>query len=515
MNQYKIINTKKVLFIMNYIDSLDEYVNRIDEKHKVKLSKRTANAVANMLGNSEKSGREIFNAINQNIEALEQFIDDFNKKHKTRIKKNPLEVKIDKAKLDLNFLISLTKIKRTAFITDVIVSNILNYKILIRPIKNAKIIATAYRYYLAFVRHALQSALIMIELSSDLFFTQINANLAGRKKEMKKMMETLTKSIKDTIVDSFMTGEFVDEKTGKKVSIGGIINSKKKSNEITQILKTMNSANRNWNELDRSYGYNQNVFQDFGRNIESQIKTLQDKEIQSLSEQFNTIANAATGFSKDGQAGAKEHVSNYATSVKLSTERRAMEVTTQIYMNMFEIIKMFSLRNIDNFSEYFEEADNIEKLEDECNQKIEKVEKEKIEAVKKVIDEYTKKINNTEYTEDEKTEILEGWKKKGIDTLCTSMEFKKIVETNGNAVNDILRRNGFNDRQIYDITQGSDCVQDYGKIYYEDLREWIKHEDEEDVKKSELKDDKTKNDDDLVCWLRKKSNRYRKIKYDE
>jgi len=332
---------------------------------------------------------------------------------------------------------------------------------------------------------------------------------------MKKMMETLTKSIKDTIVDSFMTGEIIDEKTGKKVSIGGIINSKKKSNEITQILKTMNSANKNWNDLDRSYGYNQNVFQDFGRNIESQIKSSQEKEIQSLSEQFTTIANATTGFSKDDQAGAKEHVSNYATSVKLSTERRAMEVTEQIYMNMFEIIKMFSLRNIDNFSEYFEEANDIEKLEDECNQKIQNAEKEKAEAVKKVIDEYTKKINNTEYTEDEKTEILEGWKKKGIDTLCTSMEFKKIVETNGNTVNDILRRNGFNDRQIYDITQGSDGVQDYGKIYYEDLREWIKYADEEDVKKSELKDDKTKSDDDLVCWLRKKSNRYREIKNDE
>jgi len=168
---------------MNYIDSLDEYVNRVDEKRKVKLSKRMGNDVANMLGKSEKAGREIFNTINQNVETLEKLIDDFNKNHETKLKKSPLEVKIDKAKLDLNFLISLTKVKRTTFITDVIVSNILNYKILIRPIKNAKIITTAYRYYLALVRHALQSALIMIELSSDLFFTQINANLAGRKKK--------------------------------------------------------------------------------------------------------------------------------------------------------------------------------------------------------------------------------------------------------------------------------------------------------------------------------------------
>ena len=497
---------------MNYIDTLDEYVNRIDEKRKAGLSRRTGNNLASMLGQNEKSGREIFKTINQNVETLEKLIDDFNAKHETKLKKSPLEVKIDKAKLDLNFLISLTKMKRTSFISDVIVSNILNYKILIRPIKNAKIISLAYRYYLALVRHTLQSALIMIELSSDLFFTQINANLAGRKKEMKKMMETLTRSIKDTIVDSFMQGEIIDEKTGKKVSIGGIINSKKKTNEITQILKTMNSANKNWNDIDRSYGYNQNVFQDFGRSIESQIKTSQDKEIQSISEQFNTISNATTGLSKEDQAGAKEHVSNYANSVKMSTERRAMEISEQIYMNMFEIIKMFSLRNIDNFSEYFEEADDIEKLEDECNQKIQNAEKEKAEAVKKVIEEYTKKINNTEYTEDEKNEILEGWRKKGIDNLCTALEFKKIVETNSNAVVDILRRNGFNDKQIYDITQGSDSASDYGKIYYEDLREWIKYSDEEDVKKFELKDDKNKKDDDLVCWLRKDSKKYRELK---
>ena len=157
---------------------MDEYMNRVYESRGDKTpSTRTGNAVANMLGKSEKAGKEIFKAINQNVETLERLIDEFNEKHEAKIHKSPLEVKIDKAKLNLNYLISLTKVKRATFISDVIVSNILNYKILIRPVKNAKIIATAYRYYLAIVRHTLQNALIMIELSSDLFFTQINSNL--------------------------------------------------------------------------------------------------------------------------------------------------------------------------------------------------------------------------------------------------------------------------------------------------------------------------------------------------
>ena len=492
---------------------MDEYMNRVYESRGDKTpSTRTGNAVANMLGKSEKAGKEIFKAINQNVETLERLIDEFNEKHEAKIHKSPLEVKIDKAKLNLNYLISLTKVKRATFISDVIVSNILNYKILIRPVKNAKIIATAYRYYLAIVRHTLQNALIMIELSSDLFFTQINSNLAGRKKEMKKMMETLTKSIKDSIVDSFMQGEIIDDKTGKKVSIGGIINSKSKINQITQALKTMNSANKNWNDIDRSFGYNQNVFQDFGRNIESQIKTVQDKEIQSTAEQFNTIANATTGFTKEDQASAKEHVSNYAMSVKLATERRAMEVCEQISMNMFEIVKMFSLRNIDNFSEYFEEAGDIEKLEDEYNEKIKKAEEDKAAAVKKVIDEYTQKINNTEFTEDQKTEILEYWTKKGIDALCQPQEFKKIVERDGKSVTDILKESMFSDSQIYDIEHGSARVQDYGKIYYEDFREWKKTADDGESAKLKLKDNPEKDNDAVMCWMRIDSPTYKNIK---
>ena len=496
---------------MFHIDTLDEYICRIDEK-RTPLTNRTGNEVSAMLGKSEKTGKEIFNVINKNVETLERLIDDFNKKHEAKIRKSPLEVKIDKTKLDISYLLSLTKLKRTSFISDVIVSNILNYKILIRPIKNAKILALAYRYYLAMVRHTLQNALIAIEMSSDLFFTQINSNLTGRRKQMKETMDMLVQQARNLVAASIESGQFIDERTGKKMSLKGVVGSDAKVKQITQMIKTMNGFNKESGITDRSYGYNQNVFQEFGRSIESQIKSNQDKELQSIAEQFNTVANSTTGFTKDDQASAKEHVSNYAQSVKLSTERRAMEVCGQINMNMIEIIKIFSLRNIDNFSEYFNESDNITSMEDKCNKLIEAKEKEFNEYKKRMDGEFNKALNKTEFTEDEKKEMLEFWRDKGIDTLCTPVEFKSIVEKKDKSVVDILEKNGFNPKQIYSITQGDESVDDYGKIYYEDFRQWCKKANKHEVNNSKYKDNPKMDDEDLLCWMRTDSIQYKKIK---
>ena len=96
---------------MHYIDTLGEYCERIDERRKPKLSKKTGNEVASILGKNEKAGHEIFKTINENVEKLEIIIDEYNKKHEVSLNKSPLEVKIDKTKLDIQYLISLTKLK--------------------------------------------------------------------------------------------------------------------------------------------------------------------------------------------------------------------------------------------------------------------------------------------------------------------------------------------------------------------------------------------------------------------
>lgn len=499
---------------MKYIDTIEEYYKDSEYivERRTRLTRKTGNEVGKLLGKSERAGKEIFKTINQNVETLEQLIDEFNKKHESaKIKKSPLEVKIDKAKLDLKYLISLTKLKKAGFIADVIVSNIINYKILIRPIKNARIIALAYRYYLAIIRHALQSSLIQIELSSDLFFTQINANLVGRRKQMKDMIDNITERTKQIVVDSFESGKFIDEKTGQVKALKNIV-SPKQLKEITQLIKASNTVNRDLGQYDRTMGYNQNVFQDFGRTLESQLKGNQDKELQSLAEKFSNIANSTTGFAKDDQASAREHVSNYAAAVKMSVEARAMEICEQINLNMFEIIKMFSLRNIDGFSEYFEEENSVDKLEKEYEDKLKAMENKYQDEIANVIRKYTADIReSTSLSEEDQKEALKKWKEKGIDTLCTEEEFNNIVKPNKKTAKDILEENGFTEGQINKILIENRTVNDYGKVTYKDLRYYLSGLEPEMTEKYKFKDDDDKDDDDLLCWMYKRNIDYLNI----
>lgn len=498
---------------MKYIDTLDEFTNQINEKHDIKRPKATGNELSAMFGNQKKAGREIFNTINKNVDTLEGIIDDYNKKNKTSIGTNPLEVKIDKTKLDLEYLVSLTKLKKPAFISDIIVSNILNYKILIRPIKNARIIYIAYKYYLAMIRHCLQSALVMIELSSDSFFSQINSNLSGRRKEMKEMMDTIIMNTTDNMKNFCMGQSFIDE-NGKQRSIKDIL-SKEQMNEFTKLVKQMNTLNNSRNDFDRINGYNQNVFQDSGRTIESMLKTNQDKELQSLSEQLLNIANSTTGISKESTA--KEQISNYANAVKLSAESRAMEVCAQINMNMFEIMKMFTIRNIDGYSDVFTESSDFDKKMKDYDNKMENfanqqamAEEENEREIKKQVSELTKNIND-----EDKNKQLIYWKNKGFENLCSPDELKKIVYANGN-LSDILKKNNFNDSQIYNIIHNNENVNDYDKLYYGDLSEYFKNDKSKQLYINgnliTLDTVNGKNDDDIFCWMRKDSAKYKTIK---
>lgn len=501
---------------MHYIDTLGEYSERIDERRKPKLSKKTGNKVASILGKNEKAGREIFKTINENVEKLETIIDEYNKKHKVSLKKSPLEVKIDKTKLDIQYLISLTKLKKTPFIADVIVANILNYKILIRPIKNARIIALAYRYYLAMVRHTLQTSLIMIELSADTFFSQINANLVGRKKQMKEMLDRIVTSTRENMANFFM-GQSLMDKKGNQRTVKEVLDPKQ-FDQINKLIKNLNTMTRSNNEYDRISGYNQNVFQDSGRTLESLVKANQDKELQALAEQFNNIANSTTGFSKDDKADAREQVANYAAAVKLSTERRAMEVCVQINMNMFDIMKMFSIRNIDGFSEAFEESAEIDKYEEEHNKQLEAyalAEQERESSfetkVNKRVEELTKQVKD-EY----KDKQLFHWKNKGFEELMSPADLKKMVYDGNPNFTKTLKDSGFTDTQIYEILQRRDKITDYEKIYYGDLEEYLIGKEDHKIsingKDYKLDDIKDEDDDKLFGWMRKDSNKYKNIK---
>lgn len=494
---------------MYYIDSFEEFNNKIDEKIRIPHRNRVGNEIATLLGNNARVGKEIFKTINKNVETLENLIENFNEKHKNKIQSNPLAVEIDKAKLNLEYLISLTKLKRTPFITDVIVSNILNYKILIRPIKNAKIITLAYKYYLALVRHALQNALIMIELSSDMFFTQINAYLTGRRRQMHDMINNITEETRQLVIDAFSGKDLFNTKTGKAINIKNIIGGQKLK-EITQLIKSANTANRTMNDYDRTLGYSHNVFQDFGNKIESQIKTNQDKEIHSLAERLTNIANSTVGLTKDNQASAKEQVTNYANAIKFSAEARAMEICAQINLNMFEIIKLFTLRNIDNFGEVFTQANIVENQEEKFTKTLDDLKQKHQEEMASLTKKLTSEANDIEMSDEDKQEILTRYKDKGINELCTPSEFRNIFKP-GNDVKSILKKNKFTDSQIDDILKDGK-VSDYGKIYYEDLREYIKTLSDDEISNLKWKDDKSKDDDEILCWMRKDSINYKKFK---
>ena len=81
---------------MKYIKTIDEFSVRIDERRQPRLSNRTGNEVAAMLGQNERAGREIFKTINENVEKLEEIIDNYNVEHHTILKKSPLEVIFNK-----------------------------------------------------------------------------------------------------------------------------------------------------------------------------------------------------------------------------------------------------------------------------------------------------------------------------------------------------------------------------------------------------------------------------------
>lgn len=449
---------------VNEVLSENTYCERIDEGF---LKRRTGNLVSKMLGGTEKTGTAIFKHINQNVDNLEKAIDEWNKKHKTNVgKKNILELHIDKAKLDISHLIVMTSLTSASFLTDVVVSNILNYRVLIRPIRNAKIISLAYKYYLAIIRHTLQTALITLNLASDLFFAQIAANLSGHKKAMRDFAANLRAQITNDTITAMAGETMVDEK-GNKFTLKNILNDEQMK-RVTSWMKTYKTTMDHQMNWDSKMGYNQNIYQETGRNVEQLVKASQDKEIQSLAEQFTTISNVA-------KQEAKEMVANYAQSVKQSAESRAAKVCIKINMNMLDILEMFSIRKIDGYVDAFEEMTEIEKKDEESSDALkmatEALKNEQIaneNAINKMKEEFQKKLSDKE-----KDEVLARWEEKGIKPLCKQGEFRNIAYGNTN-VSEILKRNGFSPMQIETILNGNMKVGDYKRLYLDTAKMYVK-----------------------------------------
>lgn len=455
-----------------HIYNFDDFVNEVIEQANnvpqyehlnegFLFKKRTGNLISKMLGGTEKTGATVFKTINNNVERIERTIDEWNKKHKTNVgKKTVLEFKVDKTKLDIKHLIVMTSLTSAGFISDVIIGNILNYKVLIRPIRNAKIIALAYKYYLAMIRHTLQTSLIILNLASDLFFAQLNANLSGHKKTMRDFAANLRAQITRETID-MLGGETMTDERGNKFSLKSMLGDDQMK-RIASWMKTYKTTMDHQVNWDSKMGYNQNIYQETGRNLEQLIKGNQDKELQSIAEQFNTISQVA-------KQEAKEMVANYAQMVKQSAERRAMGVCVKINMNMLDILEMFSIRNIDGYTEVFEEMTELEKKEDDCAKDINKL-KNDYQNQQIRFEKETEKIRKefeNKLSDKEKETVLQKWEEKGIKDLCPANKpnsFRNIAYGNTN-VNKILKDNGFNDTQISNIMMGSDKVSNYRKIY--------------------------------------------------
>ncbi len=454
-----------------HIYNFDDFVNEVFEQQniisyeplneKFLFKRYTGNLVSKMLGGTEKTGAAVFRTINNNVDSIEKTIDEWNKKHNTTVgKKTVLEFKVDRAKLDLKHLIVMSSLTSAGFVSDVIVGNILNYKILIRPIRNAKIISLAYKYYLAMIRHTLQTALITLNLASDLFFAQLSANLSGHKKTMRDFAANLRAQITRETID-MLGGETMTDEKGNKFSLKSMLGDEQMK-RIASWMKTYKTTMDHQVSWDSKMGYNQNIYQETGRNLEQLIKGNQDKELQSIAEQFNTISQVA-------KQEAKEMVSNYAQMVKHSAESRAMEVCIKINMNMLDILEMFSIRNIDGYTEAFEEMSELEKKEDNYADDInylKNINQTQQEGFKKELERMQKEYEKQLSDKDKET-ILRKWEEKGIKDLCPAEganSFRNIAYGNAN-IKQILQNNGFNDTQIFNITNGSDKVSNYRKIY--------------------------------------------------
>lgn len=471
------------------------------------FGRKTGALTSQMLGGTKRMGAETFNTINENVRIIEELIDKWNEEHKDKPMYNgPLALKIDKAKLDLGHLISLTYVNTATFMADIFVGNLLNYRMLFRPIRNAKIITLGYQYYLAIIRSALQQALITLEFSSDMFFSQLSMCITSGRKKMRELHGRIFDEAYRSMMNLIQGTRYQDDDNKFKNL------SKKEIEEIGKLYRSLLQNDKQYftQMYGNGSGMNQNIFVESGRNVEALIRANQDKEIQSLADQFNVLANTA-------KQEAKEMASNYVQMVKSAAESRAQRISAQINMNMIDVLKMFSLRNLENYSSIFENMDDVVEKDDMKDKEIEEL-KQKLEDItsRKAKDE----AEGVKFTEEQQEKIRRKWDAKGIDDLIGDPnKFDQLVSGKLD-IREYLKKENFNETQISNIVDGGDKVDDYKHITLAELKEYNKkHKSNplELVGAKGLKDYEVKegDSDKYVGWVKKTAKLYDKIKVNE
>lgn len=414
-----------------------ENVEPINEGIFKSINKST---LSKILAPTIETGNDIFKSINENVDEIENLVEHYNddlkvsKKTAANRAEQMLTVEFDKNKLKLSKLIELTSIRPGSFTGDILLSNVMNYRVFLSPIRMAKIMALGYKYYMTIIRQALQQALVSVELNADMFFTLVRDGVAGTDKKIMEMrrnaIEEVYDEIKKGIGDGYLNTTGVTQKVSKK-------ETKKLSDYIDQIKKVMSFGKQA--SADNYGSYRQNIFQEAGRHVESLLKEDNQKELSAMVEQFNNLAQ------KPQKEGKDNMLATYSQSVKLSAEARANKVCAKIHMNLVDILKMFSIRAQEGLSSLFEGLDKREgweKEQDELKKRLE----EQSEIIKKQQEKEAKAKENSDFSESMKNNL----EKLGFESLPLQDMYDDVL-LGINSPTAMLKANGFSNTQALDI----------------------------------------------------------------
>lgn len=399
------------------------------------------NALAKTLAPTIETGNDIFKSINENVDEIENLVEHYNddlkvnKKTAANRAEQMLSVEFDKNKLKLSKLIELTSIRPGSFTGDILLSNVMNYRVFLSPIRMAKIMALGYRYYMTIIRQALQQALVSVELNADMFFTLVKDGVAGTDKKIMEVRRNAIEEIYDEIKKGIGDG-YLNTATGTPQKI-----TKKETKKFADYLDQMKKVMSFGKQLggDNYGNYRQNIFQDAGRHIESLLKEDNQKELSAIVEQFNNLAQ------KPQKEGNDNMLATYSQSVKLSAEARANKVCAKIHMNLVDILKMFSIRAQEGLSSLFEGLDkreDWEKKQDELTKRLE----EQSEIIKSQQEKEAKVEENSEFSKSMKNNL----EKLGFDALPLQDMYDDVL-LGISSPTAMLKANGFNNTQTLDI----------------------------------------------------------------
>jgi len=334
-----------------HIFSVNEYQTALELGYSETLNEgllgkwRTKNKLAKMLAPTIATGKDVFDSINDNVSKLEDIVEEYNEKvkddahHRRSVGEkveDTLTVTFDRALLTMQSLIDLSDIKVGSFTKDVLMCNIVNYKIFVAPIRMAQIMSLGYQYYMAIIRQSLQSALIMIELYADTFFAMVREDINGERAKYEEIYATARNSTISQLRD------IVENIGSDGAPVGGTKYDANTRKLTTDLLKQFRQMSTEYNKMhnDTRYGgYRQNIFQEGGHNIESLLRDNTGKELQAMQERFTQLG------SKPSKDGEDNMVGSYASAVKANAEKRAYRLCAKMNMNMMRIVKMFSLRS--------------------------------------------------------------------------------------------------------------------------------------------------------------------------